>query len=80
MRQSPRRSFVCPSAFQNIYYICVAGQKLLEKLPELLGSVAVEPVLLHGDLWSGNVASDKEGRPVILDPACYCECTLVSRS
>jgi fructosamine-3-kinase len=47
------------------------GQKLLEKLPELLGGVEVEPVLLHGDLWSGNVASDKQGRPVILDPACY---------
>lgn len=53
---------------------------MLEKLPELLGGVEVEPVLLHGDLWSGNVASDKQGRPVILDPACYCECTLVSRN
>jgi len=27
--------------------------------------------LLHGDLWSGNVISDEEGRAVIIDPAVY---------
>ncbi|XP_025983504.1 protein-ribulosamine 3-kinase, chloroplastic isoform X2 [Glycine max] len=31
----------------------------------------IEPCLLHGDLWSGNISSDKNGEPVILDPACY---------
>ncbi|CAN1236799.1 Protein-ribulosamine 3-kinase, chloroplastic [Linum grandiflorum] len=30
-----------------------------------------EPCLLHGDLWSGNISSDNNGDPVILDPACY---------
>ncbi len=30
-----------------------------------------EPSLLHGDLWAGNVATDKQGEPVIFDPACY---------
>ncbi|KAJ6400495.1 hypothetical protein OIU84_016028 [Salix udensis] len=30
-----------------------------------------EPFLLHGDSWSGNISSDKNSRPVILDPACY---------
>lgn len=29
------------------------------------------PSLLHGDLWSGNVISSKEGQPCILDPAVY---------
>lgn len=51
----------------------LTGQKLLEKLPSLLGGVDVKPCLLHGDLWSGNISSDKQGAPVILDPACYCE-------
>ncbi|EAR08993.1 fructosamine kinase family protein [Reinekea blandensis] len=27
--------------------------------------------LLHGDLWSGNLAGDKQGRPVFFDPASY---------
>lgn len=29
------------------------------------------PSLLHGDLWTGNAATDREGNPVIFDPACY---------
>ncbi|KAJ7542013.1 hypothetical protein O6H91_10G085400 [Diphasiastrum complanatum] len=47
------------------------GQRLLERLPFLLKDLKITPSLLHGDLWSGNVAYDKEGMPVILDPACY---------
>jgi len=27
--------------------------------------------LVHGDLWSGNAAIAKDGRPIILDPATY---------
>lgn len=27
--------------------------------------------LLHGDLWSGNVLTDEEGGPVLIDPAVY---------
>ncbi len=29
------------------------------------------PALLHGDLWSGNVAEDDAGKPVLFDPAVY---------
>lgn len=29
----------------------------------------ITPSLLHGDLWSGNVFYDKQGRPVFIDPA-----------
>ncbi|XP_002988877.2 protein-ribulosamine 3-kinase, chloroplastic [Selaginella moellendorffii] len=48
------------------------GKKLLEKIPYLLRDLKdVQPCLLHGDLWSGNMAYDKDGKPVILDPACY---------
>ena len=29
------------------------------------------PARLHGDLWSGNVHTDEEGQPVLIDPAVY---------
>lgn len=29
------------------------------------------PSLLHGDLWSGNLAFDEKGQPAIYDPAVY---------
>ncbi len=34
-------------------------------------SYVPQPSLLHGDLWSGNRASDDHNRPVIFDPASY---------
>ncbi|KAK2407191.1 protein-ribulosamine 3-kinase, chloroplastic [Trifolium repens] len=47
------------------------GQRLVENITPLFDNVVIEPCLLHGDLWSGNISSDKNGEPVILDPACY---------
>jgi len=50
------------------------GEQIISTvIPFLLGSVLeVEPVLLHGDLWSGNVGVDsKTDMPVIYDPASY---------
>ncbi|XP_072956058.1 protein-ribulosamine 3-kinase, chloroplastic [Typha angustifolia] len=47
------------------------GQRLLKNMGALFEDVVIEPCLLHGDLWSGNISSDKNGDPVILDPACY---------
>ncbi|MDZ7800501.1 MAG: fructosamine kinase family protein [Trueperaceae bacterium] len=41
------------------------------RLPELLGDYAPRPVLLHGDLWSGNVLSDGERVTGVLDPAVH---------
>lgn len=32
---------------------------------------AEPPALLHGDLWSGNLLCDDQGRPVLIDPAVY---------
>ncbi|GMN27401.1 hypothetical protein TIFTF001_041026 [Ficus carica] len=47
------------------------GQRLVKSMGPLFDDVVIEPCLLHGDLWSGNISSDKNGEPVILDPACY---------
>ncbi|KAF8379415.1 hypothetical protein HHK36_028850 [Tetracentron sinense] len=47
------------------------GQRLMKNMGPLFENVVIEPCLLHGDLWSGNISSDKNGEPVILDPACY---------
>mmetsp|Transcript_2930 Transcript_2930/g.8058 ORF Transcript_2930/g.8058 Transcript_2930/m.8058 type:complete len:306 (-) Transcript_2930:774-1691(-) len=47
--------------------------KVLEKtdgLKQLFVGIEVRPSILHGDLWSGNIAT-AEGRPCIFDPACY---------
>lgn len=45
-------------------------ESLMENLDALIPA-GVEPSLLHGDLWSGNIAA-VGGEPVIFDPAVYC--------
>ncbi|XP_061998563.1 protein-ribulosamine 3-kinase, chloroplastic [Rosa rugosa] len=47
------------------------GHRLVKSMGPLFDNIVIEPCLLHGDLWSGNISSDKKGEPVILDPACY---------
>ena len=39
-------------------------------LDKLFEEVEVKPSILHGDLWSGNIAS-VAGEPAIFDPASY---------
>ena len=47
------------------------GEKLLDALPAFFIGYTPQPVLLHGDLWSGNHAFLADGTPVIFDPAPY---------
>lgn len=47
------------------------GFELLLHVPALLEGHMPPPSLLHGDLWSGNVAERKDGSPVVFDPAAY---------
>ncbi|XP_074266863.1 protein-ribulosamine 3-kinase, chloroplastic-like [Silene latifolia] len=37
------------------------GQKLAKNLTPLFEDIVIEPCLLHGDLWSGNITYDKNG-------------------
>ena len=47
------------------------GDRLLDRLEEFLGGEEHQPSLLHGDLWSGNYLCDRDGSPVLIDPAVY---------
>lgn len=44
-------------------------QALYPKLESLFPKE--KPSLLHGDLWSGNVLCDPDGKPCLIDPAVY---------
>ncbi|MCK8515173.1 fructosamine kinase family protein [Methylonatrum kenyense] len=48
-----------------------AGRRLQEQLPALFNGYRPVPSLLHGDLWSGNVAFDPAGNGVLFDPATH---------
>jgi fructosamine-3-kinase len=47
------------------------GHQIVEVVRSILGDRNPQPSLVHGDLWSGNVAVLETGEPVILDPAIY---------
>jgi fructosamine-3-kinase len=48
-----------------------AGRRLLERLPLFFEDYRPLPSLVHGDLWGGNAAFDRDGRPVLFDPAVH---------
>jgi fructosamine-3-kinase len=47
------------------------SELVIAKIREFLQDRHPQPSLVHGDLWSGNVAILESGQPVILDPAVY---------
>ena len=47
------------------------GQDLRQRCNAFFTDYQPRPSLLHGDLWSGNWAGDRQGEPVIFDPAVY---------
>ena len=47
-----------------------ALDRVCERVAELAGP-SEPPARLHGDLWSGNVLADADGRPWLIDPSAY---------
>jgi fructosamine-3-kinase len=47
-----------------------AVERVCGRLHELAGPPE-PPARLHGDLWSGNVHADAQGRPWLIDPSAY---------
>ncbi|KAM6473298.1 fructosamine-3-kinase [Liasis olivaceus] len=45
-------------------------EQLKPKIPEMFCDLEIIPALIHGDLWSGNVAEDDSG-PIVFDPTCF---------
>jgi hypothetical protein len=48
-----------------------AVRAVMDALPAFFDGYRPVPSVLHGDLWSGNWDADREGNPVIYDPAVY---------
>jgi Fructosamine kinase len=46
------------------------AQPVADNLGALFEGITVTPSTLHGDLWSGNIAS-VDGQPAVFDPAVY---------
>jgi protein-ribulosamine 3-kinase len=71
--QEQRLGFQLQLAAKNGYggRLQVSGERLCSELAALFTDYTPSPSLLHGDLWAGNAATDKNGSPVIFDPACY---------
>lgn len=56
---------------ENLY---ASDIQRLSKIMDHLDEILIEPEqpsLVHGDLWSGNVMTGKDGKAWLIDPACY---------
>jgi fructosamine-3-kinase len=62
-RMARERGVLAASAVAAVGRVC-------ERMDELAGP-AERPARLHGDLWSGNVMADTDGRPWLIDPSAY---------
>jgi fructosamine-3-kinase len=59
---------------RNRHALSREGVAMVERVCARLGELAgpaEPPARLHGDLWSGNVHADSEGRPWLIDPSAY---------
>lgn len=66
-----RLRFQLDLAVRNGHAIQVKGEQLINRLPDFFASYQPQAALLHGDLWGGNWGEDRQGQPVIFDPALY---------
>lgn len=56
---------------RNNGFVLQHANELIDRLPWFFADYTPSPSLLHGDLWSGNVAFTPSGEPFIFDPCCY---------
>jgi len=61
-RAARDRSALGPSESQQINRLATRLPALVPKQP---------PSLIHGDLWTGNAATDSQGAPALIDPAAH---------
>ncbi len=50
---------------------CKAFLNIEKHLPTILSGSEEAPSICHGDLWAGNYMVNKNGKPVLVDPAVY---------
>jgi fructosamine-3-kinase len=62
-RIASERGVLSSSGLADVEQVC-------ERIGELAGPPE-PPARLHGDLWSGNVHADLDGRPWLIDPSAY---------
>jgi len=68
-RLLPQLSMAAQNGFKG--RLQTKGQQLAEQVHVFFDNYTPPPALLHGDLWGGNAAADRQGNPVIFDPASY---------
>lgn len=61
-RLAIKRGLLAPTELKQLERLCV-------QLPDLIPEQPAS--LIHGDLWSGNAISDRDGEPAIIDPAAH---------
>lgn len=71
--QEQRLAFQLKLAADNGYTgkVQKLGAELYLRVPQFFTNYQPSVSLLHGDLWSGNAASDVQEQAIIYDPACY---------
>lgn len=63
----------CLKKYPNDFKLRELGETVIDKvIHHFLRDIEVKPVLIHGDLWSGNWGVDSiKGEPVVYDPCSY---------